>query len=528
MASSGDDESIIEQLKQKVDTRDLNRREHEYNARIHSQFEKEQRRVGELIGSQSTLPVTISYVQVLGANHTRRGFLSRIFEPILSINRDQPYTLSEALNQINASANKLERFGIFKSPVSVFIDRPDQTDPSTTPTDLSFFLSAHERGRYTIKTGTEAGNAEGSAYVNVVLRNIFGGAESLNANGSLGTRTRSAYSAYFDTPILSDPNLNFEIGGLASSTRKPFASHEEALKGGSARFRYVTPSGHHRHEFSYQGFWRQVTGLAGNASPTVRADAGDSFKSSVSHSWTHDTRDSPLLPSRGYLLKTVSELAGIGPLKGDVAFGKVEAQSQAAVPVQLYSQRTGKFWDTGISLTAGLRAGLLYPLARGYGEGKPQHSRLSDRFQLGGPTDVRGFRLSGLGPRDGTDAVGGDVYAAGGASILFPFPRVGKDTPLRFQAFVNGGRLLALKDTRSGAEKEKDGDGGMSATAVSRSVRSTFGELRNELPSCAAGVGIVYAHPVARFELNFSLPLIVRREEEARKGLSFGVGIDFL
>ena len=29
----------------------------------------------------------------------------------------------------------------------------------------------------------------------------------------------------------------------------------------------------------------------------------------------------------------------------------------------------------------------------------------------------------------------------------------------------------------------------------------------------------MYAHPVARFELNFSLPLVMRRGEEARKGL---------
>jgi len=39
---------------------------------------------------------------------------------------------------------------------------------------------------------------------------------------------------------------------------------------------------------------------------------------------------------------------------------------------------------------------------------------------------------------------------------------------------------------------------------------------------------LVYAHPVARFELNFSLPLVVRKHEESRKGVSFGIGINFL
>ncbi|KAK4981725.1 hypothetical protein LTR28_002976, partial [Elasticomyces elasticus] len=303
--------------------------------------------------------------------------------------------------------------------------------------------------------------------------------------------------------------------GLASSTLKSWASHEEVLKGGSTKLKWLSPRGH-RHELGYSGFWRQITGLAEKASPTVRADAGDSFKSSLTHTWTNDQRDVPMLPSRGYLLKTVSEIAGFGPLKGDVAFGKFEVESQAAVPVPI----PGVEGDSGISFTAGLRGGVLYPFTLG-GDNAPTQSHLSDRFQLGGPTDVRGFRLAGLGPRDGGDAVGGDVYAAGGASLLLPVPRVGKETPLRIQAFINGGRLLALKDTRQDREESMDSD------AVADSVKRTIKELANGLPSCAAGVGLVYAHPVARFELNFSLPLVIRKGEEGRKGLSFGVGLSF-
>ena len=414
--------------------------------------------------------------------------------------------------------DKLNRLDIFQHPISTYIDKPDQTDASTSPTDHAVFISVKERGRYTIKMGTEAGTLEGNAYLNVILRNLFGGAESLNANASLGTRTRSSYNAYFDTPILSNPDLRWEIGGLASSTLKPWASHEEVLRGGNTRLLWQTSPGH-RHDFSYSGFWRQLTGLAEKASPTVRTDAGDSFKSSLTHTWMNDTRDIPMLPSRGYLFKTVSEIAGFGPLKGDVAFGKFEFDSQAAVPIPF----PGIKGDSGISFTAGLRGGLLYPLTI-YGQDSPTQSRLNDRFQLGGPTDVRGFRLSGLGPRDGQDAVGGDIYAAGGGSLLLPLPRVGKDTPLRFQAFVNGGRLLALKDTRQAEQKDQP----LSSGEVSSSVMQTVSELANGLPSCAAGVGLVYAHPAARFEVNFSLPLVIRKGEEGRKGVSFGVGLSFL
>ena len=336
-----------------------------------------------------------------------------------------------------------EAADIFHQPIPLFIDRPSPTNPNSTPTDIDFYLSVREKSRILLKTGTDVGNAEGSAYGNLLLRNIFGGAESLNINASLGTRTRSAYQAAYEQPIFAGikGDLRGEIGGLASSTQNAFASHEEVLKGAWAKARWVGDDGI-RQELAYNGVWRQITGLAASASPTVRGDAGDSFKSSVTHTWVRDRRDNPLLPQSGHFTKTILELAGWGPLQGDVAFAKSEIHTQGAMPIPI----PGIKGDSGVSLTTGLRAGLLYPLSVGFDfDNKPTPSRINDRFQLGGPGDIRGFRLSGLGPRDGTDAVGGDVYAAASANLLFPIPRVGLDRPFRFQAFVNGGRLLALK-----------------------------------------------------------------------------------
>lgn len=357
----------------------------------------------------------------------------------------------------------------------------------------------------------------------MLLRNVFGGAEKVNLNASLGTRTRSAYQASFETPFLSNPNFRGEIGALSSSTQKEWSSHEEALKGAWAKLRWI--SGGSRHELAYNSLWRQITGLVSNASPTVRGDAGDSVKSSISHTWTKDRRDNSILPSRGYYSKTYVELAGWGPLKGDVAFCKSEIEAQGAVPIPL----PGTKGKSGVSFTSSFRAGLLYPLPLGLDE-NPSPSRLNDRFQLGGPTDIRGFRLSGLGPRDGVDAVGGDVYAAGSANLLVPVPGMGADRPFRLQAFINGGRLLALKQPTATPDHGRDAPpaGPAAASSVRQSVYSTLAELGNGLPSTSAGFGLIYAHPVARFELNFSLPLVLRRGEEGRKGVQFGIGINLL
>ncbi|RMD41863.1 hypothetical protein DV735_g3295, partial [Chaetothyriales sp. CBS 134920] len=514
MASAGTDggDDLVAKLKA-ADRRELERRQQAVNERIDASFRKSQERLAELIDENSTLPTTVSSVTILGAPNTRHGFLQRIVNPLLSANRDRPYTHAEVVQEVAATGEKLRQFGIFQDPISIFLDKPSATDPLTTPTDVSVIYSVKERGRVTLKTGTDVGNAEGSGYVNAQWRNIFGGAETLDANASFGTKTRSSYSAFFDTPILSNPQYGFQLGALQSATQKTFASHEEALRGGWAKLRWISAP-NSSHELAYNGLWRQITGLDANASPTVRKDAGDSVKSSISHLWVRDGRDNPFLPQSGYYLKTQTELAGVGPLQGDVAFLKGEVEQQAVIPIPI----PGISGRSGISFSAGLRAGVLYPLALGSST-TVEGSRINDRFQLGGPTDIRGFRLSGVGPRDGSDAVGGDVYAAGSANLLVPLPRLGADKPLRLHAFVNGGRLLALSH---------DKEGSLTKDEVKKSVVDTIAELGNGLPSTSAGVGLVYAHPVARFELNFSLPLVVRKGEEARKGLQFGIGINFL
>ncbi len=64
--------------------------------------------------------MTISSVNVLGAVRTRKEFLARIFDPLLSANRDGPYTLSEALAAVYAGGHKLNKFGMSYITVSLF------------------------------------------------------------------------------------------------------------------------------------------------------------------------------------------------------------------------------------------------------------------------------------------------------------------------------------------------------------------------------------------------------------------------
>ncbi|GAO17642.1 hypothetical protein UVI_02002040 [Ustilaginoidea virens] len=475
------------------------------------------------MADQMSMPMTVNEISVNGARNIRRGFLDPIFSPILSGSPDAPQTVGEVMARLQLASAKLSGLQILRETPEMYLSRASQADPSTSPGDINVSVGLKELPRFKLQTGTDVGNGEGSAYGSLLWRNMFGGAEMLTLNAKTGTRTRSAYSANLSAPVLSDPDRRISLEGLASAAEKPWASHEEVVKGGSIRFSWLNAE-RDAHSVEYSAAWRQVTGLGQGASPTVRADAGDTVKSAVKHTFYRERRDNPQLPQSGYMLRSAWELAGAGLLGGDVAFSKSELEVSGAVPIPL----PGAAERSGASLGAGLRVGMLYPLPLGFDVGRGSlPSRLNDRFQLGGPTDVRGFKLGGLGPHDGQDAVGGDVFACGSVNMLLPLPCRGADSGLRFQIFANGGRLVAVRN--SGKTAREAGSQGLSAGAVGRGVLSALGHLvSGGAPSTAAGVGLVYAHPVARFELNFSLPLVLRRGEIGTKGLQMGVGINFL
>lgn len=112
---------------------------------------------------------------------------------------------------------------------------------------------------------------------------------------------------------------------------------------------------------------------------SIRNAAGHSLKSSISASIAGDTRDDPLLPTGGTSYRLFGELAGL--LESRTRFAKIEGD---------YSWAT--YLGNGFSLAASARAGVLAAMGG---------SRVNDRFFLGGPLTVRGFRHHGLGPKDG-------------------------------------------------------------------------------------------------------------------------------
>lgn len=47
-------------------------------------------------------------------------------------------------------------------------------------------------------------------------------------------------------------------------------------------------------------------------------------------------------------------------------------------------------------------------------------------------------------------------------------------------------------------------------------------------PSVSAGFGLMYRHSIVRVELNVGVPLTAHASDGARRGLQFGLGLNFL
>jgi outer membrane protein insertion porin family len=129
---------------------------------------------------------------------------------------------------------------------------------------------------------------------------------------------------------------------------------------------------------------REISSLTHTASPSVIAAAGYNIKSSLTHTISHDKRDDPSLPSKGYLIKSMQEYAGLG--KSDVRFLKANLEGQ-------YVETFQELWPRTHFLF-GAKCGLLWNLQ------KDTPTKITDRFFVGGATDVRGFKEYGIGPKD--------------------------------------------------------------------------------------------------------------------------------
>ncbi|GAA5870366.1 hypothetical protein JCM8547_006615 [Rhodosporidiobolus lusitaniae] len=481
--------------------------------RLRGEYERMQTGLAEIVNENLDAPLRLNAIRILGATHTRPSFLSRIFAPYLmtlpppsflssSFNSaSEPateHTLRSVLRTSQSVVDDLSEFDIFRT-LNASIERPASV--LAHPDEVDLVLRVTEAPKYFLRTATDVGDGEGSATATAKIRNAFGGGETVEGNLSFGTRTRNAFQLRFDTPILSSPTTRFDLTFFqAQRDLNWYASCTEGTKGFMARVRALNPYGLGVHEAAYEAVLRQVGEIAPGASLSIRNAAGPSVKSSLSHTFTHDTRDDPFLSTRGAFLKLKQEYAGLG---GDASFVKAEGEGSLSRPLNPFSL-------PGWSYSLSARAGALFPfISSCSASGAKCTSLFSDRFHIGGPTSVRSFRPNAMGPKDTNDYVGGDVFYALGASLLAPMPFVPREkrgswweTNLRSHFWLNAGKLIPSA--------------------------ASYSSLLSTPPSLTAGFGVMYRHSLVRIEANVGVPLVMYKGEGGVKGLQFGLGLSFL
>ncbi|KAJ6613500.1 surface antigen-domain-containing protein [Mycena sp. CBHHK59/15] len=422
------------------------------------------------INSNLHTPAQISAVRVEGAAHTRRSFLHFLINPLVpppSAEND----LQLALHTARRISDVLQRTDMFHT-VEVKLERAEA--PLASKNDVDLVFVTREKGRVYVKSATEVGNNEGSASVTARIRNVFGGAETFEANLSLGTTTRKAFNASLTAPLTSNLNTHGEmlLFGLEKD-HSSFASCIEGIRGAKALVRSGQMSTG-MHELAYEAVLRHIGSLKPDASLSMREAAGTSMKSSISHTFVLDSRNDRLTPTQGFYLKRPP-------------FIKSETQGQVSRRIL-----------PGVSVSFGTRSGLLWSLR--------EPTLFSDRFQLGGPSSVRSFRPNAMGPRDGSDSLGGEVYWSAGLSVISHIPKK-KEWPVKTHAWVNAGRLDDIDKSRS----------------LMDNIKGTLSR-----PSVSVGVGLIYNFDPARIELNFGLPLVASKSDGTRRGFQVGLGLEFL
>ncbi|KAI8967612.1 surface antigen-domain-containing protein [Mycotypha africana] len=435
----------------------------------------------------SEAPLRVNALRILGTAATRTSFLNSITSNVFEANNT-----ADVLKKVQQIADQLQKHDIFDE-IKIYVD--SNKDIADT-VDVALHLK--EKDRSVFQTTVNIGNNQAELNGGIGIRNIFGGAESATANFAFGNRTRASVEGNLETPFKG--NANARIGVFVNGSIRDHSqinAFNETSKATGIRFRGITPYG--RHEISYAFTHRDVLALS-TASSAVRAQSGRNQKQSIQHSFVRDQRDNAILPTQGHFIGVYQELAGLGGY-GDAVYAKHELN--ASCHHSLINSRNNLGGNASLSISATVRAGLFSSF------GEPDRSRgptVSDKFYLGGPLSVRGFKTGGIGERDGNDAVGGEGYWAAGVSVISSVLGL-EQLPIKAHAFANAGSIVT--HTRG--------------VPLEDTVKALA-----ETPRASVGFGLIFHHDIARIEANYCIPLRYTSTDLPEPKLQFGFGLNFL
>lgn len=370
------------------------------------------------------------------------------------------------------------------SDVAIHIDTSSEGGPS----DYEVTFKVQELKRVVGSVNTMVGNQEGSLITGLKLPNLLGRGERFAVDYTHGTKKTSTFNASLAKPIHGRARANVTASLFQQMAEFPQSGFREINRGTLVDLSFMSAP-HIVHNLQYEGAWRNLSGLTRACAFEVREQAGHTLKSALRHILTVDRRDEAVFPSEGSLLRLTQEYAGLG---GDVGFFKNHLDLQANLPIA-----------DGFVLQGGFNCGLVKRMD------EDRIMTIADRFFLGGPLDLRGFEMRGVGAAADGCALGGTAFWAAGLHLFAPLPfrpgRGGFGDLFRTHLFVNAGNV---------------GDFELSPN----NLQAAFRQFR-----LSYGLGLAFRlGGIARIELNYCIPAVSARGDRAAPGLQFGIGVNFV
>jgi len=303
---------------------------------------------------------------------------------------------------LSRSRKRVDRLGFFKT-VEVSTTPGSEADQLVITTEVE----EQSTGDLSFAAGfsTDSGPL-GS--ITLRERNLLGRGQDLSVGFTLSAKS-SQLNLSFTEPYFLDRDLSAGFDIFRTQTENDESSFDLNRIGGSLRAGYdLYPEV--RQVWTYTLEHEDIHDVDDDAAPQVRADQGTDLESSIGQSVRWDTRDKRFDPREGHVVRLGTTLAGLG---GDVRY------IQATLGGAYYYTIVGDV-TASIASEAGNIQGISYD------------TKVSDRFFLGG-RQLRGFKTSGVGPRQQGDALGGKRFYTGSLELSFP---VGLPPELNFRGRV--------------------------------------------------------------------------------------------
>lgn len=369
------------------------------------------------------------------------------------IRREMRFSEGEAFNaaKMRRSKQRIQNLQYFET-VEVTPEPGDESDQ----TNIKVAVEEKSTGDFSIGVGFST-SVGGLLEFGVKERNLLGTGQFVDLKISFAER-REEQTLSFSEPYFLGKELEtgFEVF-RRKFDETDFSSFELDQVGFSFSAGYAL-SEHLRERWQYTLQLDDLRGVPSNASRFVIDQQGNFTTSSIIHTLNYDRRDSVAKTTEGYYVSLVSSLAGLGGnvdyLRNILGGGYFQPLDDDKKWVASIRNQVGYIFRTSSKIV-----------------------RINDRFFLGG-SNLRGFRNSGVGPRDivADDALGGEFMYTSSIELKVPlgFEKAGIGTNL----FVDLGGLTAVDAT--GPEIRDKGGLRMSA-GFGVLWDSPFGPVRGDL-----------------------------------------------